>query len=97
MCFSSPALHLVQVEESGGRDPLHPRDGQNTSVFSTPALHLVQVEENVGRDPLHPRVGHHGGRGGRPHPQEERYDLSSIITKLSLKRFVCLLQKLPPI
>jgi hypothetical protein len=33
MCFSSPTLHLVQVEESGGRDPLYPRVGQNTCVF----------------------------------------------------------------
>ncbi len=146
----------MQVEESGGRDPLHPRADQNTCVFhlllftwcrwkrlvavtlsilvlvkihvffisysslgaggrewwswpslsscwskymcfSSPALHLVQVEESGGRDPLHPRASHHGGRGSRPHPQEERYDLRSIIIKLCLKRFVCLLQKLPPI
>ncbi len=51
--------------------------------FSSPALHLVQVEESGGRDPLHPRASHHGGRGGRPHPQEER--CHSVITKLSLK------------
>jgi hypothetical protein len=56
MCFSSPALYLVQVEESVAVT-LSILVLVKIHVFLSTALYLVQVEESGGRDPLHPRAG----------------------------------------